>query len=60
MENEVKNLGLMNGWKENPVELTECRAKGHMPEVVRSATWRCYSYYSCPICKIQYEVDSSD
>lgn len=42
-----------------PAEYKACVAAGHNRQAVRSATWSCYTYYHCDICKIQYEVDSS-
>lgn len=61
---DYNNLGCMNAWyyggKNNPPEYDECIAKGHQHRAVSSATWRCYTYYYCDICKIKYEVDSSD
>ena len=56
---EYKNLGIMNGWKEQPKEYKECCEKKHTHIRQGSSVWSCYNYYSCPICKIRYEVDSS-
>ena len=55
---KYKNLGTMNGWKKSPKELDRCEEKLH----TRGARnlGRGYEEYYCPICKIRYQVDSSD
>ena len=75
MEKKMKHLGCINGWaarvwtkadgskfveKEDttPQEFKDCQAQKHMMEVYR--TGRCASRVMCHICKIEYDVDSSD
>jgi hypothetical protein len=59
MPDDYKNLGEMNGWREYPPEYTACHEAEHKIES-RPGAWRCYTHYSCPICKIKWAVDSSD
>jgi hypothetical protein len=60
MENEMKNLGCMNGWKSEPVEYTKCKSGCHHEFVSTRKLGNCWYEYSCEICKIKYNVDSSD
>jgi hypothetical protein len=55
-----KNLGCMNGWKigETPKEYCECWSKGHKQTQIKLG--ECWYEYYCEICKIVYDVDSSD
>lgn len=71
----MKNLGCMNGWEARvwtlpngekhvekadttPQEFKDCSSKGHVRD--RVSIGRCRSHVSCPICNIEYTVDSSD
>lgn len=75
MENkEYKDCGCANGWyspsilvngkwvKEHPdrvpAEVVACREAGH--GLSSKKLGNCYYEYSCAICKIKYDVDSSD
>lgn len=72
----MKNLGCMNGWygrvtypngwdgkkvKEPdniPLEYTKCVDANH--PLVEVNKGRCWTQYTCPICNITWDVDSSD
>jgi hypothetical protein len=70
-----KNLGCMNSWfspkilrdgkwvpmypnLKPPVEFQLCREAGHKPREITKG--RCWYQVYCDICKITYDVDSSD
>lgn len=53
------NLGIMNGWGERPKEYENCVRQKHVLDYRLSKNWSCYTYYSCPLCKIKFSVDSS-
>lgn len=57
---EYTDLGIMNNWKEHPEEYKNCLEQKHKINSIASSWWSCYTYYDCPICKIRFEVDSSD
>lgn len=52
-----KNLGCLNNWVEEPAEYLACCQAGH--------SWRetnlgnCWNKYTCDICKICFDIDSS-
>lgn len=53
-----RDFGCANGWIQNPPAYDECMAAKH---VVRGKTvGRCLTRYSCDICRISFEFDSSD
>jgi hypothetical protein len=56
----IKDLGCMNGWhlKDKPKEYVECCALGH--KHTQKKLGNCWYEYYCEICKIRYNVDSSD
>jgi hypothetical protein len=72
----MKNLGCMNGWygitrypngwdmppvKEPdrvPPEYTACSAARH--PLTSTKLGNCWYQYECPICGIQYDIESSD
>ena len=54
----VKDLGCMNGWREYPKEYTSCCETEHQLVVVKKGN--CWYQYTCPICQITWDVDSSD
>jgi hypothetical protein len=75
MENkEYKNCGCANGWyapniwKDGkwvkmyedrvPAEVTACRAAGHRTREVKKGN--CWHQVYCDVCKITWDVDSSD
>jgi hypothetical protein len=58
MENEIKDLGCMNGWPVDPLEYVHCCNHKHVLTTVKLGN--CWTEYSCEICKIKYNVDSSD
>ncbi len=73
---EMKDLGCANGWvgptsypqgwdgpavkgvDRTPVEYTACRKAGHPLQVVKKGN--CWYQYTCPICGITWDEDSSD
>ena len=59
---EFKHLGWANVWdylkKPEPEEFKNCNAANHRLE--RYELGRCLMRYKCPICRISYDVDSSD
>ncbi len=66
--NDYKDLGYMNGWeyevKDGVAHFTKakeynfCREQGHQLRSINRG--RCDNRYICDICKIYYDVDSSD
>lgn len=72
----MKDLGTMNGWyapisypngwegppvrgeDKVPPEYTACVAAGHPHRETRLG--RCWNRYTCDICQITWDVDSSD
>ena len=72
----MKDLGCLNGWhgctnypngwdqpgvKEAdniPPEYEACVAQGHA--LITGNKGRCWTQYTCPICEITWDVDSSD
>lgn len=61
MENdEVKDLGCMNGWHGAPPEYTKCVASSHFVHRTKKRLGNCWYEFTCPICKIKWDVDSSD
>lgn len=55
----MKNLGIANGWKDEPEEYKACREQKHEVKSFSSSSWSCYTYYCCEKCQIKWEVDSS-
>ena len=53
-----KHLGVANGWRKDPAEYVKCKEQKH--QCWERNIGRCYTEYGCDICKIKYEVDSSD
>jgi len=54
-----KNLGTMNGWgKMAPQEYRDCQDKKH--RLKKENKGRCLTRESCPVCKIEWLIDSSD
>lgn len=54
-----KNLGTMNGWgKMAPQEYRDCQDKKH--RLKKENKGKCLTRESCPICKIEWLIDSSD
>jgi hypothetical protein len=59
----IKNLGCMNGWREEPAEYTACKAardRGEAHELTGRTPWNCYHETTCHTCGIRFAVDSSD
>lgn len=56
--NKWKDLGFVNGWRENPKEYDACKAQGH--KLIETNIGTCLNRWECPICKIHFDVDSSD
>ena len=50
----MKDLGYMNGWKETPVEVKNCK---HEKE--QEYPYSCVTKYTCRVCQFTYKVDSS-
>jgi hypothetical protein len=62
-ENEIKDLGCMNGWKDPSNEWTlywACLNAGHRSHLQNNKLGNCWTEITCEICKIKYNVDSSD
>jgi hypothetical protein len=64
---DFKNLGWANNWKpysnspdNTPKEFKECKAQNHEWVTLTSNNRTCVSVYCCPICKLTWNVDSSD
>lgn len=57
---EKLDLGYMNGWdqKNYPVEYLKCWVEKH--ELTYRQVGRCDMEYTCPICGIKWNIDSSD
>ncbi len=56
-----KDLGCMNGWgKDTPEEYKVCCRGNHFKYMEVTKLGNCWTQYTCPICKIVYNVDSSD
>lgn len=58
--NKYKNLGVMNGWNEWPAEYRKCRELGHYHTRVGNDPHVTWTKFFCEVCKIEYEIDSSD
>jgi len=54
----MKDLGIANGWRETPPELITCSDQDHKISTINIG--KCLTKFICPICKIKWEVDSSD
>jgi hypothetical protein len=50
-----RDCGTANGWKEKPSIVEKCNHPKREKTI-----GRCLTEYTCDICKIRYEVDSSD
>ena len=57
-EHEVKDLGCMNGWKIPPDEYKDCVDSNH--DVSTKKLGNCWYEYTCKVCGIRYNIDSSD
>ena len=59
---KYKNLGCMNWWhsegEDAPPEAQKCFDAGHSH--IAENIGNCWTKYYCDICKIYYDVDSSD
>jgi hypothetical protein len=62
MENKIKNLGCANGWTDEslPIEYEQHVNARHFELATVKKLGNCWYEYTCPICKIRYNVDSSD
>lgn len=61
VKNEIKDLGCMNGWGDNvPEEYRLCCRGNHYKHVEVVSLGRCWSQYTCKVCGIRYNIDSSD
>jgi len=62
VENEIKDLGCMNGWENGnwPKEWTKCCESQPTHKLVVANKGNCWTQYTCPICGITWDVDSSD
>jgi hypothetical protein len=54
-----KDFGYANSWPNPPMEVKRCQDLGHQLEEEKDAAFSCVHIWSCPICKIQYKIDSS-
>ena len=60
MEDEFKDLGWANGWKETPEIVKKCReAKHRVIDFDHSGNRGLHHEVNCPICKYIYHYDSS-
>lgn len=60
MTTEIKDLGTMNGWKENGVKwemVRNCWKENH--QLVVTNLGNCHNRHTCETCKITWDVDSS-
>lgn len=57
---EMKFLGVANGWNKDPMKKKICRALQHPIDEESLNSSRTYHRYSCKICRIYWEIDSSD
>jgi hypothetical protein len=55
-----KYLGWQNSWKENPMEVIECRRLEHKIEHHSYSNRGLHNTVICHICKYYYNYDSSD
>lgn len=53
----IRDFGYANGWREPPREVKRCQDLGHKLE--GRQIYACVIEHYCPICKIQYKIDSS-
>lgn len=58
MNDDIKDLGCANGWKQSPDEYKKCAELDHTTTAQNIGP--CYTRYTCPICKISWTEDSSD
>jgi hypothetical protein len=56
--NNLKFIGVSNAWTNIPIELKECKEHNHVLTIQTISN--CYKSFTCPICKIIFETDSSD
>jgi len=57
----MKDLGCQNGWiGEYPPEWVKCCEEKHYKYIVVAKKGNCWHQYTCPICEITWDVDSSD
>jgi len=57
-QNELIDLGCVNGWKECPEKYTKCHEAKHALD--SKSIGVCYTEYTCAICGIKWQVDSGD
>jgi hypothetical protein len=55
-----KYLGWRNNWKEEPKEYLNCIKKEHSVKDISLSNRGSDNVISCDICKIYWELDSSD
>ena len=54
----MKDLGFLNGWKNDPVEVKVCETIQH--KLKRETIGNCLTKVYCPICDYFYKIDSGD
>lgn len=61
VENEIKDLGCMNGWENGnwPKEWTKCCESKPAHKLIEKKITHNWSEYTCQICNIKYNVDMS-
>jgi hypothetical protein len=60
MDEKIINLGYMNEWDQGnfPAEYLKCMENGH--ELTYRQAGRCNMEFTCCVCNIRWNVDSSD